>query len=150
MIPRDKPSLVVEIIIEKNDKLLLVKRKNDPFKGYFAFPGGTVSLGENVEDAIRSETLEETNLKVAPTDILGVYSNPMRDPRGHRISVVFVGRVVSGDAHSGGDAQSLEWLPVDDQALPLAFDHHKILQDYLYWKDYRGTYWSSKQRDLTT
>jgi 8-oxo-dGTP diphosphatase len=149
MTPVDKPILVVEIIVEINDKLLLVKRKKDPFKGYFSFPGGTVSLGENVEDAIRSETLEETNLKIAPTDILGVYSNPMRDPRGHRISVVFVGKVVSGDAQAGGDADSLEWLPVDNQTA-LAFDHHKILQDYLHWKDYKGTYWSSKQRELPT
>lgn len=149
MTPVDKPILVVEIIVEINDKLLLVKRKKDPFKGYFSFPGGTVSLGENVEDAIRSETLEETNLKIAPTDILGVYSNPMRDPRGHRISVVFVGKVVNGDAQAGGDADSLEWLPVDNQT-PLAFDHHKILQDYLHWKDYNGTYWSSKQRELPT
>jgi 8-oxo-dGTP diphosphatase len=149
MTPVDKPILVVEIIVEINDKLLLVKRKKDPFKGYFSFPGGTVSLGENVEDAIRSETLEETNLKIAPTDILGVYSNPMRDPRGHRISVVFVGKVVSGDAQAGGDTDSLEWLPVDNQT-PLAFDHHKILQDYLHWKDYKGTYWSSKQRELPT
>ena len=149
MTPVDKPILVVEVIVEINDKLLLVKRKKDPFKGYFSFPGGTVSLGENVEDAIRSETLEETNLKIAPTDILGVYSNPMRDPRGHRISVVFVGKVVSGDAQAGGDADSLEWLPVDNQTA-LAFDHHKILQDYLHWKDYKGTYWSSKQRELPT
>jgi 8-oxo-dGTP diphosphatase len=149
MTPVDKPILVVEIIVEINDRLLLVKRKKDPFKGYFSFPGGTVSLGENVEDAIRSETLEETNLKIAPTDILGVYSNPMRDPRGHRISVVFVGKVVSGDAQAGGDADSLEWLPVDNQTA-LAFDHHKILQDYLHWKDYKGTYWSSKQRELPT
>ena len=80
-----------------------------------------------------------TNLKIAPTDILDVYSNPMRDPRSHRISVVFVGNVVSGDAQSGSDAESLEWLPLDNKT-PLAFDDHNILQDYLYWKGYRGTY----------
>jgi 8-oxo-dGTP diphosphatase len=149
MNPVEKPTLVVNIIIEKDDKLLLVKRKKDPFKGYLSFPGGTVSLGENVEDAIRSETLEETNLKIAPTDILGVYSNPMRDPSGHKISITFVGKVVSGDAHAGGDAESLEWVPVDEQTA-FAFDHQKILQDYLDWKDYKGSYWSSKQRELAT
>jgi 8-oxo-dGTP diphosphatase len=107
-------------------------------KDTLAFRAGTLSLGENVEDVIGSETLEETNLKIAPTDTIGVSSNPMCDPTSHRISVVVVGRLMTGHAKSGGDAESLEWLPADNET-PLAFDHLKILQDYLYWKGYRGT-----------
>jgi ADP-ribose pyrophosphatase YjhB (NUDIX family) len=69
------------------------------------------------------------NCAYGHTDILGVYCKPKHDPKGHRPSVVFEDKLVSGDAQSGGNAESLEWLPVDN-GTPLVFDHPKILQDY--------------------
>jgi 8-oxo-dGTP diphosphatase len=69
------PSLMVDAIVEKEGKILLVKRKKDPFKDKWSFPGGKVDSGERVEDAIKRELLEETSLTVEPTDILGVYSD---------------------------------------------------------------------------
>ena len=90
------PSVAVDVIIDKNNNLLLIRRKNDPFKGSLAIIGGFVNEGERVEDPVRRETLEETNLTVEPTDILGVYSPPQRDPRGYVISILFIGKIING------------------------------------------------------
>ena len=134
---------MVDAIVERDDKLLLVKRKKDPFKGSLSFPGGKVDIGEKVEDAVKRELREETSLEIELTDILGVYSDPARDPRGHRISVTFIARIISGEAKAADDAESIEWLPLNDQR-NLAFDHNKILKDYQQWRNTKGTYWSSK------
>lgn len=127
------------MILEKDGDLLLVKRKKDPFKGFLCIPGGFVNLGEKVEQAAKREALEETNLNVEPTDILGVYSDPQRDPRGHTISITFIGKINNGETKAGDDADSIEWISIDDER-HLAFDHHKILQDYRHWRKSRGTY----------
>jgi 8-oxo-dGTP diphosphatase len=80
MSDKESPSVMVDAIVESNDKLLLVKRKKDPFKGFLSFPGGNVDLGEKVEDAVKREVREETSVDIEPTDILGVCSDPSRDP----------------------------------------------------------------------
>jgi len=134
---------MVDAIVERDDKLLLVKRKKDPSKGSLSFPGGKVDIGEKVEDAVKRELREETSLEIELTDILGVYSDPARDPRGHRISVTFIARIISGEAKAADDAESIEWLPLNDQR-NLAFDYNKILKDYQQWRNIKGTYWSSK------
>jgi 8-oxo-dGTP diphosphatase len=91
------PIPTIDIIIQgkpnsddnnKTSTVLLVKRKKDPFKDYFALPGGFVDEGEKVEDAARREAKEELSVKVEPIDILGVYSDPNRDPRGHIIDLL--------------------------------------------------------------
>ena len=135
---------MVDGIIERDDKLLLVRRKKDPFKGSLSFPGGKVDEGEKVEDALKRELKEETNFDIEPTDILGVYSDPSRDPRGHRVSITFIATIKSGEAKAADDAESIVWLPINEQQ-DLAFDHNKILKDYLQWKKTKGTYWSTKK-----
>ena len=92
---------------------------------------------------MKREILEETNLSIESTDILGVYSDPKRDPRRHKISVIFIVRVISGKAKAGDDAESVEWLSINNKK-NLAFDHNKILEDYRKWRKAKGTYWSSK------
>ena len=87
------PTPTVDTIIQKDSQILLVKRKNEPFKGYFALPGGFVNEGEKVEVAAKREVMEETALDVELVDILGVYSDPNRDPRGHIMSTVFIGLI---------------------------------------------------------
>jgi 8-oxo-dGTP diphosphatase len=139
-----KPAVAVDIILESDGNLLLVKRKKDPFKGILCFPGGFVNVGEKVEVAAKREAYEETNLQIEPIEILGVYSDPQRDPRGHTISISFIGKITDGVAKAGDDAASLEWMSLDDNKLQLAFDHRSILQDYRRWKKLKGTYWSSK------
>jgi len=108
----DSPSITVDAILEREDKVLFVKRKKDPFKGKWSFPGGKVDLEETLEAAVKRELLEETNLAIIPTDILGAYSDPKRDPRGHRITVTFIAKVSGGEAKGSDDAESAQWFPI--------------------------------------
>ena len=87
------PVPAVDAIIQMDTQILLVKRKNEPFRGYMAIPGGFVNEGETVEDAAKREVREETSLDIELVDILGVYSDPKRDPRGHIMSTVFIAYV---------------------------------------------------------
>ena len=97
------PVPTIDIILSENsnsDKILIIKRKKDPFKDYFSLPGGFVNEGENVEDAVRREAEEELLVKVEPIDILGVYSDPNRDPRGHIMSITFIAKIINGEINS--------------------------------------------------
>ena len=145
------PVPAVDAIIQMDTQILLVKRKNEPFRGYMAIPGGFVNEGETVEDAAaKREVREETSLDIELVDILGVYSDPERDPRGHIMSTVFiayvpVNRNKSVEALAADDASELEWI--DLEAIPnekFAFDHKRILMDYIKWKESGETFWSSK------
>lgn len=122
-----KPSIAVDGILIKNNKILLIKRKNEPFKDKWALPGGFVEYGEKVEDAVLREFEEEVGIKAKIKELLGVYSDPNRDPRGHVISIVFI---LEGEGlpKAGDDAKEAKFF--DLNALPpLAFDHEKIIKD---------------------
>jgi 8-oxo-dGTP diphosphatase len=122
------PKLTVDGAILIDKKILLIKRKNEPFKGKWALPGGFVEYGEKVEDAVIREIFEETNLKTKISDIIGIYSDPKRDPRGHVVSVVYNLDILSGDLKGGDDASDAKFFDLKD--LPkLAFDHKKIVND---------------------
>lgn len=139
------PDSTVDVILQKDSHILLIRRKKDPFKDYLALPGGFINIGELVEDAMRREAKEETSLEIEPIDILGVYSDPQRDPRKHILSIVFVGRILQGEAKSGDDSIAIEWVHIDEiKNRKLGFDHNRILSDYKKWKQSRGTFWSSK------
>lgn len=144
------PVPTVDIIIQQESNILLIKRKNDPFKDHLSLPGGFVNEGELVEEAARREMWEETSLTVEPIEILGVYSDPNRDPRRHVLTVVWVAIVVNGIARANDDSIEVQWLPLNDiDSTRLAFDHKEILLDYIQWrKAGRGTFWSSKRRFL--
>ena len=83
-------TLTVDAIIPYKGKIVLIKRKNEPYKDYYALPGGIVEYGESVESALIREAKEETSLDVEPYKLVGVYSQPDRDPRGHFVSVCFI------------------------------------------------------------
>ena len=142
------PIPTVDAIIHRHSSILLVKRKKDPYKNCFALPGGFVNEGETIEDAIMREVYEETSLEVYPIDILGVYSDPTRDPRGHMLTVVFIVLVVKGgNPIPGDDAQEISWIPISKiNEIELAFDHKLLIQDFLTWKKEGGTYWTNKRR----
>ncbi len=118
------------ILVDKN-RVLLVKRRNEPFSGRWALPGGFVEEGETVEEAAVREMREETGVDVELAQLLGVYSNPDRDPRGRVISAVYeVERADGGAVDAGTDASSARFWSLDD--LPdLAFDHGEILDDFM-------------------
>ena len=124
------PKLTVDGIIIKDGKILLVKRKNDPFKGKWALPGGFVEYGEKTEDAVAREVLEETGLKTTVDKTIGVYSDPNRDPRGHTITVVYKLDVKGGELKSGDDASDAKFFDVN-QLPELSFDHDKIIENVL-------------------
>ena len=127
---RRSPSLTVDIIIIRKDgSAVLVKRRNPPFQGEWAIPGGFVEYGETVEAAAIREAREETGLDVELVRIVGVYSDPNRDPRGHTVSICFLANEVAGVLRADSDAR--EAKSFDAQSLPprLAFDHHRILMD---------------------
>ncbi|MDQ5868749.1 MAG: NUDIX hydrolase [Thermoproteota archaeon] len=147
MVKYHYPAVAVDVIVEKDEKLLLIKRRNDPFKGLLAIPGGFVNEGERVEDTAVREMLEETNLNIEPINILGAYSDPKRDPRGHVITIAFIGKIIGGEVKAGDDADDFEWISYEelkDKHVVRTFDHNKIMEDYREWKKTRGTYWSSK------
>ena len=141
------PIPTVDAIIQKSSSILLVKRKKDPYKNQFALPGGFVNEGETIEEAIEREVYEETSLEVHPIDILGVYSDPKRDPRGHMMTVVFIVLVIRGTPTAGDDAKEISWIPIEKlNDIKIAFDHKLVIHDYLRWKREGGTYWTHKLR----
>jgi 8-oxo-dGTP diphosphatase len=125
------PALAVDVVIELRDRpghpIVLIRRARPPH-GH-SLPGGFVDIGETVEQAAVREAQEETGLAVTLEALLGVYSDPARDPRGHTVSIVFVG-CARGAPRAGDDAG--EVLVADPESAPaLAFDHDRILRDYL-------------------
>ncbi|HLC56924.1 MAG TPA: NUDIX hydrolase [Candidatus Nanoarchaeia archaeon] len=122
------PYLVVDNIIEFQGKIGLIERKNYP-RGW-ALPGGFVDYGEKTETAAIREAKEETGLEVKIKYLLGVYSDPDRDPRGHMVSVAYVSEGF-GEAKAGDDAKNFTWITLEDALkMNLTFDHKKILEDY--------------------
>ncbi len=139
------PALTVDVIIQKGDAILLVKRGNEPFKGKLALPGGFVEWNEKVEDAAVREVKEETGIEVKLRELLGVYSDPKRDPRRHVVTVVFVADALHDRVIAGSDAENAAWVkPEEVKESELSFDHWKIIQDYLKWRKTKETFWSSK------
>ena len=156
------PVPAVDFIIanENNSKILLVRRKNDPFKGMLSIPGGFINEGETAEDAMRREAKEETSLVLEPIAILGVYSDPRREPRMHTLSVTFITRIVQGNEDARDDAAALQWVNIVGEldsltrSKQIGFDHPKILNDFKRWlKSSRSsvdsgsclTFWSTKK-----
>lgn len=125
------PFPTVDIIIEINDSIVLIERKNPPFG--WALPGGFVDYGESLETAAKREAMEETSLDVELISQFGAYSDPGRDPRHHTISVVFIGRA-QGVPCAADDAAAIGLFNADNLPEDIAFDHRRILQDYFYKK----------------
>jgi 8-oxo-dGTP diphosphatase len=124
------PALTTDcVIFDAESRVLLIRRGHEPYAGSYALPGGFVEIGETVENACRREVQEETGIEVDQLRLVGVYSDPARDPRGHTVSVAFVTilpRAVTPKA--GSDAAGAEWID-DWRSVELAFDHAQILED---------------------
>ena len=132
------------IILDRN-KVLLVKRSYEPFKGKYDFPGGFLEEGETIEQTCVREAKEETGLDVEPVEILGVYSKIGRDPRGQTLSVSFICKPKTMDVKISNEATEAEWFDLDKiNKSTLAFDFAKTIEDLKKWKKQKGTYWSTK------
>lgn len=127
--PQPHPWLTVDGLVLVDGKLVCVRRGHDPFQGMPALPGGFVELGETVEQAVVREVLEETGLETRIVRLVGVYSRPDRDPRGHTVSVVYVLERTGGILKAGDDAADVV-LVDPDAPPPLAFDHATIIANW--------------------
>ena len=127
-----RPALTVDMAVFKKTtdryEILLIKRKNNPFVGMWALPGGFVDMDETVEMAATRELFEETNLSNLQLEQFHVFSEVDRDPRGRTVSVVFIGLLEEPkDVKAGDDAEEVCWFEINN--LPdLAFDHIKIIR----------------------
>jgi 8-oxo-dGTP diphosphatase len=127
------PLLTVDIIIELQDRpgtpIVLIERKYPPHG--WALPGGFVDVGERLENAALREAREETSLEVTLKTLLGCYSDPRRDTRGHTVSAVYIA-TGAGRPRARDDARNLVCL-LPQECPKLAFDHGLIIADYLAW-----------------
>lgn len=125
-----KPSVTADGIVVRGHEVVLIKRGKEPFKGHYALPGGFLNYGETLEHCVVREVLEETGLKTEIIDLVGVFSAPDRDPRGHFVTAVYHLRPIGGTLKAGDDADAAEWVHMEK--LPkFAFDHGKIVQAFL-------------------
>lgn len=124
--------VTIDAIIVRDDQILLIKRGVEPFKGYWALPGGYVSWDETISDAVKREVLEELGLKVISVKEIGIYSNPNRHPK-QCIDVLHCVEV-EGEPKASDDAAGFQYFPLDGLPEQLAFDHTQLIQDYLNQK----------------
>jgi 8-oxo-dGTP diphosphatase len=146
------PVPTVDVIIEATDKtgksgVVLVKRKNPP-PGW-ALPGGFVDYGETLEAAAVREAAEETSLEVESLRQFHAYSDPGRDPRGHTVSTVFTGRG-RGVPRAGDDASSVGVFDPEKIPVRLAFDHRRILDDYIAVRQGKNPWTTRKTKNRKT
>lgn len=116
------------VLIEK-EKILLVKRGREPFKGQWALPGGRIDENETAEECLKREMKEETGLEVEPIRLVGIYSDPERDPRGI-IAATYLVKRLGGELRAGDDAEEAKWFEMGNLP-PLATDHGKMVEDAL-------------------
>lgn len=125
------PVPTVDIIIELNDRIVLIERLNEPYG--WALPGGFVDYGETVETAAIREAAEETCLNIRLLEQFYLYSDPARDARLHTISVVFIAEA-SGTPKAADDAKAVGLFDLSALPTPLCFDHQQILEDYHHYR----------------
>lgn len=131
-----RPAVTTDCLVfrdgAKNIEILLIRRKNDPFKGYWALPGGFLEIEETPEEGAKRELLEETGLKVPVLKEVGTFGDVHRDPRGRTITIAFY-TFITQEAIKPvalSDAGETKWFSIRD--LPeMAFDHEEILQEGL-------------------
>jgi len=125
---RQGPFLTVDGIVEYDNGIVMIERSNPPLG--WALPGGFVDYGETVEEAVKREIKEETNLEFSDFRILGVYSDPKRDARFHTVSIVFYGKG-KGELRAASDAKNAKIYKLNSLPEKIAFDHKKIIRDYI-------------------
>ncbi len=130
-----RPALTADVAVLRlveMPEILLIQRKEEPFKNNWALPGGFMEMEETLEETARRELMEETSVRAAELIRFDTYDKPGRDPRGRTITQVFVmiWKEEMGQPKAGSDAANLQWFALNE--LPeLAFDHQQILSDVI-------------------
>ena len=134
------PFVTADVVIPAEDgEILLIRRSNPPFQGQWALPGGFIDTDrESIEECAVREAREETHLEVELDRLLGVWSKPGRDPRGHTVTCVYLTKPVpvskKDEAKGGDDAAEAMWIDPESRAfgdIPIAFDHREIIRETL-------------------
>ena len=128
--PRASVTADAVLFAERDGQIyvLLIQRGNDPYKGYWAFPGGFLNMDETVARCAERELEEETGIVLIGMQLVGIYSDVERDPRGRVITAAYAAMTTMPEATASDDAAAAKWWPLNDLP-PLAFDHNKILAD---------------------
>ena len=128
--PRASVTADAVLFAEKEGQMyvLLIQRGNDPYKGYWAFPGGFLNMDETVARCAERELEEETGIVLTGMQLVGIYSDVERDPRGRVITAAYAAMTTMPEATASDDAAAAKWWPLNDLP-PLAFDHETILRD---------------------
>jgi 8-oxo-dGTP diphosphatase len=128
--PRASVTADAVLFAEKDGQMyvLLIQRGNDPYKGYWAFPGGFLNMDETVARCAERELEEETGIVLIGMQLVGIYSDVERDPRGRVITAAYTAMTTMPEATAADDAAAAKWWPLNELP-PLAFDHDKILVD---------------------
>lgn len=127
-----RPMVTVDAIVFKHSQgkaaLLLIKRKNEPYKGKWAFPGGFVDMDEELEDAVVRELAEETGLKGVSLEQMHTFGTVGRDPRGRQITIAFMGFTNDNNDNikGGDDAEDAKWFDIENLPENMAFDHDEV------------------------
>lgn len=127
------PYLTVDSVVMEKGKILLIKRKGNPFVGYWALPGGFVERGEILSKAASREVLEETGIQVSIEKMTGIYDDPKRNPMGHAVTAAFLCKTKGGKLKPQEEEVSeARFFPIPEiRKLKIAFDHRKIIRDAL-------------------
>ena len=127
-----RPMVTVDAVVfaVRNDeiKLLLINRKNEPFKGQWAIPGGFIGIDEELDDAVARELFEETGLTGVKLEQMHTFGKLGRDPRGRQITVAYMGVITEGldRIKAGDDAQQAQWFDINALPSNMAFDHDAV------------------------
>jgi 8-oxo-dGTP diphosphatase len=124
------PALAVNAIVEDRRRILLVKRRIEPFKGLWSLPGGYVEYGETVEDALKREVKDECGISIRPSKIVGIYSSPNRHPWKHVIAICCAAKKVGGEIKGHSKEGKNKSFEISRLPKKLAFDHARMLKDY--------------------
>lgn len=130
MTGKKRPVLTTDGLIVEREKILLVKRDIEPFKGFWVLPGGHVDYNERVEQAVKREVKEELGIRIEIKDLVGVYSDPERDPRYHSVSVAFELKRQGGKISLNEEAVAHNFFHLENLPRKVGFDHRKIISDF--------------------